>query len=195
MDLEDWWRVASIVAQSASALAIVAAAIGYSLSRDQRSGETLLQLEQGFKQFWLSWQVDASGPLLPGITRAVDREAHEQSNLRSAITKGFDQQWDERDPVEKAWVSRLDEFLRFLLLVAVMEKNRLLKKGALWDAYHYWFRMVATDELIRRYVCLYFPGLEEFLKKNKKEIDRYESTHRAAKADATRKLARPAVPP
>jgi hypothetical protein len=194
MDLEDSWRVASIVAQSASALAIVAAAVGYSLSRDQRSGETLLKLEQGFKQFWLSWQVDASGPLLAGIARAVDREAHEQSKLRSAITKGFDQRWDERDPVEKAWVSHLDEFLRFLLLVAVMEKNRLLKKGALWDAYHYWFRMVATDELIRRYIRLYFPGLEEFLKRNKKEIDRYESIDRA-KADAVRKLPPPAAPP
>jgi len=55
-----------------------------------------------------------------------------------------------------------------------MEKNRLLKKGALWDAYHYWFRAIARNDKIKAYVGAYFPLLHQFLIDNESEIARYE---------------------
>ncbi|MCA1629436.1 MAG: hypothetical protein LC785_08985 [Acidobacteria bacterium] len=176
MELEDWLRVTTIVFQTFSTITIVAAAVKYLWSRDQRSGETLLHLETRFKELQSRWQAEPSGQLQSSITRAIDREAREfeGSDLESAIDKGLRGERDKRTVLERAWMSRLDELLRFLLLVAAMEKNRLLKKRALWDAYHYWFHAVARNPMLRDYVGRYFPVLDRFLKENEKEISRYE---------------------
>ena len=176
MTLEDWSRIVTIVFQAASTVAIVGAVWKYLRSRDERSGETLLNLESRFKELQSRWQADRSGELLSSITRAIDREAHEfeHSALESALDKGLEGEWDKRDRLEKAWMSRLDELLRFLLIVAAMEKNRLLKKAALWDVYHYWFRAVAKNPKLKDYVSFYFPVLNKFLDENEKEINNPE---------------------
>lgn len=175
-----------MVFQSLSTIAIVGAAVKYLWSRDQRSGETLLHLETRFKELQTQWQAEQSGPFLSSITRALDDEAREfeTSGLGPAIDKGLAGNWKDRTDRERAWVSRLDEFLRFLLLVAAMEKNRLLKKRALWDAYHYWFRMVKRNPKLHEYVGLYFPVLHRFLRENEKEIVAYERLHRAPVQEA-----------
>ncbi|MDP3775505.1 MAG: hypothetical protein Q8Q85_14695 [Gemmatimonadales bacterium] len=186
MELEDWARVVTIVFQSFSTIAIVGAAVKYLWGRDERSGETLLHLETRFKELQIPWQAERSGSFLSSITRAVDLEAHEfeKSGLQLAIDKGLEGRWNDRTDLERAWMSRLDEFIRFLLLVAGMEKNRLLKKRALWDAYHYWFRMVARNPKLQEYVGLYFPVLYRFLRDNEKEIVAYERLHSATAQEA-----------
>ncbi len=191
MGLEDWSRVVTIVFQSFSTAAIVGAAIKYLWGRDQRSGETLLHLEARFRELQTQWQAEPSGNYLFGITRAVDPEAHEfeGSSLKEAIDKGLNCKWNQRNDLENAWMSRLDEFLRFLLLVAAMEKNRLLKSEALWDAYHYWFRAVAENQTLRTYVDLYFPVLYKFIQNNEDQIAKYQRLHRGVEGQKGRRPA------
>lgn len=173
MALEDYSRIATIIFHLLSTIAIGGAAYKYVRSRDERSGETLLQLEARFKELQSRWCAEP-GKLLPSITRVVDPEAHEEeaSVLQSAIDKGLSGEWLKRDDPENAWMARLDEFLRFLVLVAAMEKNRLLKKKALWDVYHYWFKAVTKNPKLKLYVNLYYPVLFSFLKTNEKEISK-----------------------
>jgi len=191
MALEDWSRVITIVFQSFSAVAIVGAAVKYLWGRDQRSGETLLHLETHFKELQSRWQAEPSGQFLSSITRAIDQEAREfeGSDLESAIDKGFSGERDKRTGLERAWMSHLDELLRFLLLVAAMEKNRLLKKRALWDAYHYWFHAVARNPKLKMYIGLYFPVLDRFLKESEKEISGYELLGSATVQTVKRQIA------
>jgi hypothetical protein len=181
MTLDDAGRVVTMIFQGASTVAIVTAAIKY-LRRNERSGETLLLLEARFQVLQEEWQLDGAGPWLPSITRAVDREAHEfeKCGLRDAIEKGFSGDWHSRSRAERAWMQRLDQLFRFLMVSAAMEQNRLVKSRALWDTYHYWFRMVATNPMLRKYARLYFPMLDDFLRRNQRTVDRYERIASAA---------------
>ena len=185
MTLEDWGTVVTIVFQVLSTAAILGAAVKYLWSRDERSGETLLRLETRFKELQCPWQAEPSGPFLSSITRVIDMEAQEfeACGLATAIKKGADQQWSSRTAIERAWMSRFDELLRFLSLVAGMEKNRLIKRRALWDAYHYWFRMVARNPPVRDYVGRHFPVLYTFLKDNETRIVFYEALHKKTSAE------------
>src|SRR5260370_470835 len=175
MTLQEWGQVASIVAQTASTAAILAAAIKYYRSRDHQSGETLWSLEERFSRFHASWELGTPPRRMPPITRAIEGEEFRDFGLASALEKGIDGNAAVRDDLEKAWIPRLDELLRFFLIVGAMEKNRLLKRRALWDAYHYWFRILRNNDLIRTYIGLHFPILHRFLAESGKELDRYEA--------------------
>jgi hypothetical protein len=59
-------------------------------------------------------------------------------------------------------MARLDEFLRFLLMVSAMGRSRLLRHRALWDAYSYWFSAIWTLPTIREYVRVHYPVLFAF---------------------------------
>ncbi|MFY9555488.1 MAG: hypothetical protein WAV20_25550 [Blastocatellia bacterium] len=176
MGLENWAKLVTIVFQLASSLAVAFAVIKYLRGRDERSGETLLHLENRFKELQSPWEATQSDQLLPSITRTIDPEAHqfEKSELEVAIDLLFNNKWAERSPLQNAWMSRLDELLRFLLLVAAMEKNRLLKRRALWDAYHYWFTAIWETPKLKEYVQQYSSVLYTFLSDNLKEIERYK---------------------
>ena len=189
-----WPQIVTLIFQLASTLAIVFAAVKYFWSRDQTSGDTLLRMEQTFRQFLVPWQVTPQGDSLPGIARALDPAARKFSacGLQDAILKGFDRELGERTAVEDAWMPRLDDFLRFLLIVAAMERSRLLRRRALWDAYHYWFRAVANDPILRRYVATWFPVLYAFLEESETELKAYDRLDAAGAAAA--RIAAP-VPP
>jgi hypothetical protein len=173
MDLQEWQDLTGIIVNVVTVAAVFTAVWRYSVTRDIQSGETLRHLEVQFREFLQPWTF--RGEDLPGIARAVDMESgeFERRRLRSAIQKGLEGRGGTRDDLEEAWMPRLDAFLRFLLIVAAMEKNRLLKKRALWDVYHYWFRAVHETPLLRAYVGRYFPVLSRFLKQNQKMIDEY----------------------
>jgi hypothetical protein len=187
-----WPQIVTMVFQFASTVAIVCAAVKYYWTRDHKSGETLRDLEETFGRFHAPW----TGPKgsLPGITRAVDEAAQvfSSSGLQIAILRGLDPAWGARQPQDEAWMPRLDEFLRFLLIVAAMERNGLLKKRALWDVYHYWFRTVDGNPVIRRYVGVHFPVLDQFIEDSQGPIKEYRDLHEARAAAARR---RPLPPP
>ena len=180
----------TMVLQLASTLAIVFAAVKYFWSRDQTSGDTLLRMEQTFRQFLVPWHATPNGELLPGVARALDpaARAFAACGLQDAILKGFDRELGPRTAVEDAWMPRLDDFLRFLLIVAAMERSRLLRRRALWDAYHYWFRAVANDSVLRRYVATWFPVLFAFLERSDAELKAYGRLEVAGAAAAARTI-------
>lgn len=170
------WDVSTTITtilQVLSGLAICLAVPKYLLSRNQRSGETLLHLESRFKELQSSWDHNDE-PQAP-ITRIIDPEANRFSTsvLASAINLVLKRESDKHDDLQNAWMSRLDELLRFLSLVAAMEENRLLKRRALWDAYYYWFCAIWINEDLKKYVQIYSPVLYEFLEDYEKEIQRY----------------------
>lgn len=188
MTLQEWWWLVGTISAAVSAAAILGAAGKYFWTRDNKSGETLLTLEETFRNFHRSWKLGKSR--MPPITRAVETDGDEfdRRGLASAIQKGIDGRHAERDERERAWIPRLDELLRFLMIVAAMQKNRLLKKRAMWDAYHYWFRTITNDPLLRTYVGLHFPVLDRFLTSNHKELQRYEEFHDGTGTAAVAKL-------
>jgi hypothetical protein len=145
----------------------------YLRSRDQRSGETLLHLESRFQELQSPWPHNSEPQ--PAITRIIDPEANKFSTsvLATAIDFVLKRESDKHDDLQNAWMSRLDELLRFLSLVAAMEVNRLLNRRALWDAYYYWFCAIWKNEKLREYVRIYSPVLYEFLHAEKDEIEKY----------------------
>src|SRR5712691_4258303 len=143
MSLEVWAKIATTIFQVLSGLAICLAVPKYLLSRNQRSGETLLSLESRFTELQSSWKSEwvEDSKIQPPITRIIDPEANKYSTskLAEAIHLVLRKESDQHSPLQNAWMSRLDELLRFLSLVAAMKANRLLKSRALWDVYYYWF--------------------------------------------------------
>ncbi|HEX9670192.1 MAG TPA: hypothetical protein VGC93_11995 [Thermoanaerobaculia bacterium] len=160
--LQNLWWLTGAIFYAVSAVAVLCAAWKYLVGLDQRSAETLVQLEARFAD-------------LTDIARAVDPEAHEfeGSGLAHAVQKGLDAQWDTRDDKERALMRRLDAFLRFLQVLGTLERNRLLNRRALWDTYHYWFRAIDTNPMLRRYINLHFPVLNAFLRRNARHFEEY----------------------
>ncbi|HEX7833210.1 MAG TPA: hypothetical protein VF787_26375 [Thermoanaerobaculia bacterium] len=199
MTAQEWFWVTTAIAQLVSTCAIFAAAFKYYRRRDHPSGETLRLLEDRFKDFHQTWEFDVSGhrKVMPPITRAIEHDGDEftRCKLESSIRKGASGEPASRDDCERAWIPRLDALLRFLMIVSAMEKNRLLKKEALWDAYHYWFRTVNNNVLVRIYIGLHFPVLDRFLRENAEELQFYEDLHAASIAAAKARYALVNSPP
>jgi len=177
MSIDEAVKIAAIVFQLSSALAIAVAVPKYLLTRNQRSGETLLSLESRFKELQSPWECPSKKGKVPAsaVTRIIDPEAkmYSRSLLASAIQLVLKKQSDQHCDEQNAWMCRLDELLRFLSLVAAMEVNRLLKRRALWDAYYYWFCAIWINQELRDYVRIYSPVLYKFLSNNQREIERY----------------------
>ena len=172
MSLDQWAKVVTIFFQAFSVLALSLTVPKYLRSRSERSGETLLQLENRFQELQAPWGKDEQ---LAPITRIVDPEAkkYSTSELATAIDLVLKRQSDKHTDLQNAWMSRLDELLRFLSLVAAMEVNQLLKSRALWDAYYYWFCAIWMNDKLRTYVQIYSPVLYKFLSDDRKEIEHY----------------------
>lgn len=173
MSLEAFAKFANALFQLLSSLAICFALPKYLLTRNQRSGETLLSLESRFKELQSPWECLSREE--PAVTRIIDPEANKYSTseLAKAITLVLQKESSKHSDLQNAWMSRLDELLRFLSLVAAMEVNRLLKRRALWDAYYYWFCAIWINQDIKDYVRIYSPVLFKFLSSNQREIERY----------------------
>ena len=172
MTLDSWAKLVTMIFQAFSIIALGLTVPKYLRSRSERSGETLLQLESRFQELQAPWGTDDR---LPPITRIVDPEAkkYATSDLATAINLVLKRQSDKHTDLQNAWMSRLDELLRFLSLVAAMEVNQLLKSRALWDAYYYWFCAIWMNDSLRTYVQIYSPVLYKFLEDDKKEIESY----------------------
>jgi hypothetical protein len=65
----------------------------------------------------------------------------------------------------------------------------MLKRGALWDTCHYWFRAVARNPTLRRYVGRYYPVLHGFLRENERRMLDYEELQRREREFVTRSVA------
>lgn len=160
-DLNDLKAVAEVVFHGVSTLAVLGAAIKYLRSRDQQSGETLLRLEQYFEKFHKPWTFPNPESSHVGITRAIDPETHLLP--MTALSAALEKSGETRDALEESWMARLDELLRFLLMVAAMERSHLLRRRALWDAYSYWFNAIWVSRPLSEYVRNYYPLLYGFV--------------------------------
>lgn len=177
MSLDDVAKLTFIFFNVFSGLAIGLAVPKYLFSRNHRSGETLLLLESRFTELQSSWKSEwlLESKVQEPITRIIDPEANKysKSDLAAAIGLVLKKESDKHSPPQNAWMSRLDELLRFLSLVAAMRVNRLLKSRALWDVYYYWYCAIWINPDLRKYVEIYSPVLYEFLVKDKKQIEKY----------------------
>ncbi len=173
MNLDVVARVVTMIFQAFSVVALALTVPKYLRGRDERSGETLLHLESRFQELQSPWEYQEQTQV--PITRIIDPEAkkYSTSTLASAINLVLRRESDKHTDLENAWMSRLDELLRFLSLVAAMEVNRLLKSRALWDAYYYWFCAIWMNDELKAYVRIYSPVLYKFLSDEKKEIEHY----------------------
>ena len=172
MTLDQLAKIVTMIFQAFSIVALALTVPKYLRSRSERSGETLLQLENRFQELQEAWGTNQQ---LPPITRIVDPEAkkYSTSELAVAIDLVLKRESDKHTDLQNAWMSRLDELLRFLSLVAAMEVNQLLKSRALWDAYYYWFCAIWMNDKLRLYVQIYSPVLYKFLNDDRKEIEHY----------------------
>lgn len=112
-----------------------------------RIGETLLELESRFTNLEIRPQVDPSTGIGEQLREAVDKSIRD---LR-------------RTAEETGLLMKLDEFLRFLLLMSGLEKYRLLRTDAIAYMFQYWFTALLEDRWLSAYVAKYFKNLNRFL--------------------------------
>ncbi len=156
MSLKDKVEIALWICQSifyaVSAGAVLFGFFQYSTGVRQRTAETLIRLENRLAG-------------LKDIVRLIDPALSRYSaELSPAVTKSLDELPKTRD--EEELIVRLDQFLRFLLLLGGLEKNRLLNRKSLAYMYHYWFSPILKNPDLKAYVAKYFKNLNRFLEDN-----------------------------
>src|ERR1700687_154821 len=135
-----------------SLISVIQAIRQYRRNTRQRVAQSLAELEERLESFW---------EIMPLIDPASGRY---DSELRRAVQNSLDDmpQKNREAPGPKL-ITQLDQFLRFLLLLGVLEKYELLNREALDYMYSYWFDAVYENEHLRQYVLKYFPTLYRLL--------------------------------
>ena len=121
----------------------------------RRTAESLLEIEKRFDT-------------LTDIARLIDPASRlYETDLRPIVEESVKPTGRTRSPDEHKRIMRLDEFLRFLLLLTRLEKNLFVSRTEVVTMYHYWFDAVAQNEHLMGYVKKYYKNLSEFLNKNR----------------------------
>lgn len=120
----------------------------YRRSLRQRTAESLMELEQRFAEF---------KDILPLIDPESQRYEQELQPTVDKSLKNMPQA--RRSDKDRRLILRLDQLLRFLLLLTSLEKYDLLKAEALQYMYFYWFNSLKRNEHLKSYVDQYFPTL------------------------------------
>ena len=154
--LAAWVQAIGLLLATVSALLAV---FQYRRSVRQRVAESLMEMEKRFRD-------------LKDVTVLIDpANIHlYRAKLQPMVLKAISTPPIERIEEEEWRLAELDQFLRFLLLLSVMEKHVLLNRRALATMYHYWFSAVWQNPNLKAYVAKYFPKLDRFLVKNHKSF-------------------------
>lgn len=134
------------------------AILEYRRSIRERIAERFITLEQLFAK-------------LSDITRLVDPNMDQYNKkLGPAVRKSFTDPPTPTTKDEHALLVRLDQFLRFLLLVSSLKKFALIETKALAYMYGYWFLAVIENKDLKEYVQKYFTNLDRFLEDYRSEL-------------------------
>ena len=139
--------VAQILGWLTAAAAAVAAVWQYRHTDEHRVADTVIKLEERFRQF---------GPIL----RKVDPASGDGDDLIAALQtslKGYAKTAD-----QSRLIVQFDELLRFFLLLSYLHHNTFLGRE-LKKMYAYWLSAIYRDVTMRQYVESYFPSVSPFI--------------------------------
>jgi hypothetical protein len=150
--------VLQALAWTAAAVTATIGGIAYRRSVRQNMAQALLELEKRFADF-------------AEVARWIDPEARKfRSELGPHIRLSLVAKDKPRSPEYDSHITKLDGFLRFLLLVSNLHRFRILSRRAVGYQYNYWFRELWNNRRLRAYVRTYFPTVMEFMRRNRRTI-------------------------